>query len=129
MAKQRPTVKTMNFSISIANADIIDILEHEKNKSEFICEAIREKRLNDQNGFGKSISEGQRNLLKKEIKAVIIEMFGENLQLYGSTSGIPVSIPAPIISKNEEDFKRDNKDIEEKSEENLDLLSSIFNSL
>ena len=128
MAKQRPTVKTMNFSISIANADIIDILEHEKNKSEFICEAIREKRLNDQNGFGRSMSEGQRNLLKKEIKAVIIEMFGENLQLYGSTSGIPMAVPTTFVPKNTEPQKEE-KIEEEKSEENLDLLSSIFNSL
>ena len=123
---------TVNFSVSSNNADILDILKDQQNKSEFICQAIREKYSSDRGDFSDKMTNGQKEFLRNEIKSVLIEMMGNNICVYGSVppQGVMMPVTMPVQSNPVQNTapKKNVPDFED-NEENSDLLSNIFNNL
>lgn len=137
-------MKAMNFSVSEQNMDVMKILDQVKNKSDYICQAIREKFASDQSDITSNLTDKQKESLRREIKSVLIDMFGENLCLFGSVGGMVVPTPTPATMptyiKDEPEpkveKKAENKPVEEKkeasnedSDENLETLADIFGQL
>ena len=86
---------TVNFSVSNNNADILDILKDQQNKSEFICQAIREKYSNDRGEFSDKMTVGQREFLHNEIKTVPKRTTVGSNSKYSAT---PAQTPASFTS-------------------------------
>lgn len=141
-------MKTLSFSVSEQNTDVLKILEQSKNKSDYICAAIREKFANEQSDIRANLTDAQRESLKKEIRETLVEMFGENLCLFGSVGGmvVPTVQKAPSYlderaepktlkdnndkspKEKEEIVEKDSEDDEDNSEK-MDTLANIFANL
>lgn len=132
-------MKTLSFSVSEQNNDVLKILDQAKNKSDYICAAIREKFANEQSDIRANLTDAQRESLKKEIRETLVEMFGENLCLFGTLGDavVPTVQKAPTyLEKKPETIKPEKteekeEDIADDSQdgEKMDILAGIFNNL
>lgn len=134
-------MKTLSFSVSEQNTDVLKILDQSKNKSDYICAAIREKFANEQSDIRANLTEAQRQSLKKEIRETLVEMFGENLCLFGTIGDVVVPTvqkaptyleraevkPNPIETEAINDGSSESSDEDE--DDKMDMLAGIFANL
>lgn len=135
-------MRPINFSVSNQNSDVFKILEQTKNKSDYICSAIREKFAREQSEISANLTEAQKESLKKTIRETLVEMFGDNICLFGNMGGMVVPTPQKPPSylewdketKSVENREKKSEEIREEphdeaDEEKMDTLAGIFNSL
>ena len=70
-----------SFSISAQNADVIDILKKQENKTKFICEAIREKYKNDS---AAQLMDSSEKLLEEKVQEILLRLYGDNITIIAS---------------------------------------------
>ena len=119
--KTTPKSKNQIFNISPANADVIDILNGVSNKSQFICEAIREKYKNDNIS---EILETSEALFERKVKEILTKLCGDNITIVASNTSIISQGGATTVESSAPQPKEEIKD--EISDDDQERLRNLF---
>lgn len=116
------------FCISSSNLDVIDILSKVGNKSQFICDAVREKYKNDQLD---DILDSKEELLENKIKEVLMKLYGSNIAIVASSQQIVNQGSVGVIEKQQEQVdvkseEKTNNGINEIEDDEREHLRKMF---